>query len=165
MLHLVFPVLNFQLRLVQSVQVLLCWIWLCILPLIPNYKYQTSFIIKHLQHCKTMLITIQDELLKELDSIHASGELAIMDMYHSVERAIDQMDTACRFTDQVLAQGNGVEILSMKKHITGQLLSLINGVPRLEPTTTIVFKSDSDAFVKAVTATFGHFVKPGSKVS
>ena len=104
-------------------------------------------------------------MLKELDSIHSAEELAIMDLYHGVEKAIDQMDTACRFTDRVLAHGNGVEILSMKKHVNGQLLSLINSVPHLESNATIFFETDSDAFVSSVSATFGHFVQSRTKVS
>jgi tripartite motif-containing protein 2/3 len=104
-------------------------------------------------------------MLKELDNLHSAGELAIMDMYHGIEKAIDQMDTACRFTDRVLAHGNGVEILSMKKHITGQLLNLMNSMPRLEPAMTILFESDANAFAVSVAETFGHFVKSGQKAS
>lgn len=102
-------------------------------------------------------------MLKELEEIHTANELAIMEMANNTEKTSERIDDSCKFTERILEHGNGVEILSMKKLITHQLLTLLNNVPHLEPTVKIEFETDFDAFSTAVKSTFGHFKKPESK--
>jgi tripartite motif-containing protein 2/3 len=101
--------------------------------------------------------------LKELEEIHAANELAIMEMANNTEKTSERIDDSCKFTERILEHGNGVEILSMKKLITHQLLTLLNNVPRLEPTVKIEFETDFEAFSNTVRSMFGHFKKPVSK--
>ena len=54
---------------------------------------------------------MKEELLKELEVTHSETELSIMEMYRGVEKATEKMDTASKFTERVLAHGNGVEVL------------------------------------------------------
>jgi len=111
------------------------------------------------QNYKAVIEKRREELLSELEKIHSGSELAIMDMYHSVEKAVEKIETACQFTERVLENGNGVEVLSMKKLITEQLMSLLNNMPRPEPTISIDFQADAKVFAATVLATFGHFRK------
>jgi tripartite motif-containing protein 2/3 len=112
----------------------------------------------------TCLLTVQqDEMLKELEEIHTANELAIMEMANNTEKTTERIDDSCKFTERILEHGNGVEVLSLKKLITHQLLTLLNNVPRLEPTVKIEFETDFDAFSTAVKSTFGHFKKPEPK--
>jgi hypothetical protein len=114
------------------------------------------------QTYKAMLEKRLEELLKELDDIHSTNELSIMDMFHSVEKTVEKMEDGCRFTERILKHGNGVEVLSLKKHISIQLLMLLNNIPRPEPTgTKIEFNTDVDKFSTMIRMAFGRFRKPG----
>jgi len=86
-----------------------------------------------------------------------------MEMANNTEKISDRIEDSCKFTERILEHGNGVEVLSMKKIITQQLLTLLNNVPHLEPTVKIEFETDFDVFFRAVKATFGHFKKPELK--
>lgn len=83
-----------------------------------------------------------------------------MDAFHSVEKTVEKMENGCRFTERVLAHGNGVEVLSLKKHISIQLLMLLNNIPRPEPSAKIEFSTDADKFGVMVRMAFGRFRGP-----
>lgn len=101
-------------------------------------------------------------MLAELDELHKNSELAIMEMSNNTEKISDRIEDGCKFTERVLEHGNGVEILSIKKFITLQLLSLLNNVPRPEAPKKIEFQTDYEKFESAAMAAFGHFRKPDS---
>ena len=94
--------------------------------------------------------------------IHSASELAILELYHNVEKMAEKIEDGCRFSERVLDCGNGIEVLSVKKHITNQLLMLLNNIPRLEPAVTIGFQTDADKFKTAIDFVFGHIKKPDS---
>jgi len=111
------------------------------------YKYWSVFLL-------------QEELLKELDEIHSANELSIMDMFHSIEKTVERMEDSCRFTERILEHGNGVEVLSLKKHVSIQLLMLLNNIPRPEPSVKIEFHTDTDKFGTMMKMAFGRFKRP-----
>ena len=98
--------------------------------------------------------------MKELDEIHSANELSIMDMFHSIEKTVERMEDSCHFTERILEHGNGVEVLSLQKHISIQLLMLLNNIPRPEPSVKIEFHTDVDKFGTMVKMAFGRFKRP-----
>lgn len=98
--------------------------------------------------------------MKELDEIHSANELSVMDMFHSIEKTVERMEDSCRFTERILEHGNGVEVLSLKKHISIQLLMLLNNIPRPEPSVKIEFHTDTDKFGAMMKMAFGRFKRP-----
>ena len=105
-------------------------------------------------------VFLQEDLLKELDEIHSANELSIMDMFHSIEKTVERMEDSCGFTERILEHGNGVEVLSLKKHISIQLLMLLNNIPRPEPSVKIEFHTDIDKFGAMMKMAFGRFKRP-----
>lgn len=98
-------------------------------------------------------------MLDELETVHSSTELEIMDMYHNIEKAVEQIEDGCKFTERVLKNGNMVEVLLMKKNIRQQLLMLLNNIPRPDVNVKIEFVTDSDRFRRSIKEVFGHFKK------
>ena|SRR6218665_3684233 len=98
-------------------------------------------------------------MLEQLETVHSSTELEIMDLYHNIEKAVEQIEDGCKFTERVLKNGNMVEVLLMKKNIRQQLLTLLNNIPRPEVNVKIEFVTDSDHFRRSVKEAFGHFKK------
>lgn len=111
------------------------------------------------QSYKAMLEKCKDEMLEQLETVHSSTELEIMDLYHNIEKAVEQIEDGCKFTERVLKNGNMVEVLLMKKNIRQQLLTLLNNIPRPEVNVKIEFVTDSDHFRRSVKEAFGHFKK------
>ncbi|XP_047121481.1 LOW QUALITY PROTEIN: B-box type zinc finger protein ncl-1-like [Schistocerca piceifrons] len=106
---------------------------------------------------KAVLEKCRDKALEDLTKIHKSKELKIMDTYNSIEKTMEKINDACKFTSRLLEHGNIVEILSLKKLVGAQLLYLINNTPKPDVTTTIEFNTDINKFEDAIKATFGTF--------
>jgi len=104
---------------------------------------------------------MKEELLNELEETHSQKELAVMEMHRGVEKAAEKIDTASRFTERVLAHGNGVEVLSMKKPIMTQLLMLLDNMPRVVTDVNIEFRVDPKAFAVALMTACGQLKKNG----
>ena len=68
----------------------------------------------------------------------------------SVEKTMEKIDDACKFTSRLLELGNAVEILSLKRTVGAQLLNLINNTPKPEVNTCIELETDIDKFEAAV---------------
>lgn len=109
------------------------------------------------------MLYIKKELLKELKEIHSQKELAIMEMHQGVEKAAEKIETASQFTERMLAHGNGVEVLSMKKPIMTQLLMLLDNMPRVVTDVSIEFRADLKAFAVALLAACGQLKKNGDE--
>ncbi len=82
-----------------------------------------------------------------------------MEMYHGVEKTIEKIEDGTKFSRRILDNGNCAEILSLKKTIARQLLSLINNSPKPDVDVRIEFLTDSQKFEDAMTDTFGSFAK------
>ncbi|XP_013404938.1 B-box type zinc finger protein ncl-1 [Lingula anatina] len=108
------------------------------------------------QSYKAILEKRQESLLEEVEKLHKSQELKVMDVFHNVEKTIEKIDDGCKFTERVLKYGNTIEILCMKRQITSQLLSLINNTPNPDISVKIEFETDAEKFEQAVKEHFGH---------
>lgn len=103
---------------------------------------------------------IQEEMLKELDEMHSKQELQVMDMFHDVEKTIEKIEDGTKFAERVVEHASGAELLSMKKMITMQLMSLINNTPKPDVNIKLDFITDQTKFEEAMKETFGSFAKP-----
>ncbi|KAK2170524.1 hypothetical protein LSH36_2g03012 [Paralvinella palmiformis] len=117
------------------------------------------------QSYKAVLEKRQNDLLEELEKIHSDKELHIMEIFHNIEKVIEKIDDGCSFAQRILEHGNCSEILSMKKLIASQLLSLINNTPKPDVNINIEFLTDSEKFEHAVKEWFGTFKKEEVKES
>jgi len=88
-----------------------------------------------------------------------------MDLCHEVENSVEKLQDGCQFTEHILNNGSGLQLLLMKKVISSRLMSLVNSVPNPDVNIAIEFKTDTDAFKEAVKKTFGSFKKVEEKVS
>ncbi|XP_064608306.1 brain tumor protein-like isoform X2 [Liolophura sinensis] len=111
------------------------------------------------QSYKAIVEKRKDDLLQELEKIHSDRELAIMDMFHNVDKTIEKIEDGSKFTERILKHGSGLQILLLKGLISTQLLSLINNTPRPDVNTTIEFYTDTARFEEAVKKNFGSFTK------
>lgn len=87
-----------------------------------------------------------------------------MEIFHNIEKVIEKIDDGCKFAQRILEHGNCAEILSMKKLIASQLLSLINNTPKPDVNINIEFVTDNEKFETAVREWFGTFKKEEVKV-
>ena len=113
---------------------------------------------------KTFLFYLQDELLEEMESIHSNQELAIMELCHNIEKSVEKLEDGCHFTEHVLNNGSGLQLLLMKKLVSSYLISLINKTPNPEVNINIEFKTDAALFQAAIKETFGSFKKEEIRV-
>jgi hypothetical protein len=65
-----------------------------------------------------------------------------MEQSHQMEKAAEQMEYCATFTRKLLDNGNGHEILSMKKMISRQLMKLIAAIPKVENNYSIEYVSN-----------------------
>lgn len=81
-----------------------------------------------------------------------AGIVILINNFHlfSVEKTMEKIDDACKFTTRLLEHGNTVEILSLKRIVGAQLLFLINNTPKPEVNTTIEFNTDINKFEASV---------------
>ena len=96
--------------------------------------------------------------------MHSTQELEVMDMFHNVEKTIDKIEDGTAFAERIVEHGSAAELLSMKKMIRMQLMSLINNTPKPDVNIKINFHTDQDKFEEAITKTFGSFLKVGRKI-
>lgn len=106
----------------------------------------------------------KDAMLQELESLHSNQELAIMDLFHSVEKTSEKIEDGCKYTDLLIQHGTGLHYALMRKMISTQLLFLINNTPKPDIHINLDFHSDADAFQEAINKTFGSFVREEPKV-
>ncbi|XP_063236681.1 brain tumor protein isoform X2 [Bacillus rossius redtenbacheri] len=107
--------------------------------------------------CKAVLERCRDAALERLQQLHSARELRVMDTLDSLEKTMEKITDACKFTSRLLEHGSPPEVLSLKKMVGAQLLYLINNTPKSEVSTTIEFVTDIEKFEAAVKATFGSF--------
>ncbi|XP_039295126.1 brain tumor protein [Nilaparvata lugens] len=111
------------------------------------------------QSYKAVLEKLRDDRLEELKSIHKQRELKLMETFHSLEKSVECIENACKFTTRLLELGNAAEILSLRRCVSTQLLNLINNTHKPDVNVNIEFKSDMNKFTDAIQSTFGSFRK------
>jgi len=99
----------------------------------------------------------KDQALAELKTLHTEREIKIMEQFHQIEKAVDQMEYCAGFTRKLLDNGNGPEILSMKKMISQQLATLIGTIPKVGVNYSLEFVSNVKKFDEIAPELFGNF--------
>lgn len=99
----------------------------------------------------------KEQALSELGSLHTEREIKIMEQIHQIEKAVEQMEYGAMFTRKVLDNGNGHEILSMKKMISQQLTKLIDTIPKVNVNYSLEFISNPKKFEELAPEIFGKF--------
>jgi tripartite motif-containing protein 2/3 len=69
-----------------------------------------------------------------------------MEQFHQIEKSVEQMEYCAGFTRRLLDNGNGPEILSMKKMISQQLTTLITTIPKVDVNYSLEFISNVKKF-------------------
>ncbi|CAI9734641.1 brain tumor protein-like [Octopus vulgaris] len=107
------------------------------------------------QSYKTALENRRDELLKDLEEIHAAQEMSIIEMCHNVGKKIEKIEDGSKFAERVMKNGNSYQILMLHKVIVNQMLYLFNNNPKPDLNRTIEFKTNDIVFTEAIRKTFG----------
>lgn len=135
-----------------------------------------DLIVETFQSYKAVLEKCRDNALVELEKLHSDRELEIMDTFHrleeclynecylyllknfyqiiylfcSVEKTVEKIEDACRFTSRLLEHGDAVEILALRRIVGTQLLNLIKNTPKPNVSFSIQFQTDYNQFEKTV---------------
>lgn len=70
-----------------------------------------------------------------------------------MEKAIEQIEDANKFTSRLLEHGSAAEVLSLRQLVSTQLMNLINNTPKPDVNTTLEFVTDMDKFTAAIQVT------------
>lgn len=117
------------------------------------------------QSFKAVLDKCRENAIKELDTLHDARELKIMELLHGVEKSVDEIDGACKFTEKVLNQANGPELLSLKKMICNQFANLIQSTPKVDVNFSLEFHTNFEKFELMAQDKFGRFRTEASSPS
>jgi len=117
------------------------------------------------QSFKAVLEKCRDNSLKELEKLHSERELKIMDVMHNVEKSVEKIENAYKFTTRVLKQSNAAELLSLKKMISTQFLNLLNNTPKVDINYSLEFDTKFEKFEKLAIDTYGKFITETSPPS
>lgn len=99
----------------------------------------------------------KDQVMSDLKALHKEREIKIMEQFHHVEKSVDQMDYCAAFTRKLLDNGNGPEILSLKKMICQQLKTLIGTVQKVNVNYSLEFVSNAKKFEDDAPELLGKF--------
>lgn len=116
-----------------------------------------DLITETVQSYKAILEKCRDNALNELEKLHSERELQVMDTFHNVEKRVEKIEDANRFTSRLLEHGNTTEILALKRIVAKQLMNLINNTPKLNVKFSIEFQTDYHHFEKVMQESFGKF--------
>jgi hypothetical protein len=135
-----------------------------------NLKLETSLQELQQQHdtardaikesYETIMAVIEkrkDQAMADLKSLHSEREIKIMEQFHQVEKSTEQLEYCASFTRKLLDNGNGPEILSLKKMISQQLSSLISSIPKVDVNYSVEFATNPKKFDDLSPDFFGKF--------
>lgn len=88
----------------------------------------------------------KEQAMNDLKQLHSEREIKIMEQFHQIEKSVEQMEYCAGFTRRLLDNGNGPEILSMKKMISQQLSTLITTIPKVDVNYSFEFISNVKKF-------------------
>ena len=57
-----------------------------------------------------VVLFFQEDAVAELEKLHSEQELHIMELFHTVEQTIEKIEDGCRFAENVIKQGNAIEV-------------------------------------------------------
>lgn len=99
----------------------------------------------------------RDQAMSDLKALHKEREIKIMEQFHHVEKSVEQLEYCAGFTRKLLDNGNGPEILSLKKMISQQLTALIDKIPKVDVNYSLEFVTNSKKFDELAPEFFGKF--------
>lgn len=99
----------------------------------------------------------KDQATADLKALHKEREMKIMEQFHHVEKSVEQMEYCAGFTRKLLDNGNGPEILSLKKMISNQLKKLIGSIPKVDVNYSLEFTSNAKKIEEIIPDVFGKF--------
>ncbi|CAH1105543.1 unnamed protein product [Psylliodes chrysocephalus] len=109
------------------------------------------------QSYKAVLERCKDEIIEELNKLYHERELNIMKETDELDKTIDNMEDACRYTSRLLETGTVPEMMYLRKVVASRLIALNSKSPKLEKCYTIEFKSDLNKFESVIKNNFGVF--------
>lgn len=99
----------------------------------------------------------KDQAMSDLEAMHKEREIKIMEKFHQLGKSVDQMEYCAGFTRKLLDNGNGPEILSLKKMISQQLKILIGTIPKVDVNYSLEFISNVKKFEDIASELLGKF--------
>lgn len=106
---------------------------------------------------KAALERRREKALEELERLHKERELKVMDLFDRVDKTVQRIDCACKFTARLLRRGDGTEIVMLKKTVTSQFARLLEGAPEFDVDYSLEFVTKMDKFDTVTEDTFGTF--------
>ena len=113
---------------------------------------------------KALLEQRREALMGQLEASHKRQELAIMELFHSVEKTIEKIEDGTKFAQRIVDNGNAPAILSVKKLVVDQLLYLISATPNPNLDVHLEFETNMGAFGDAVLKHFGYLKAPAGSL-
>ncbi|XP_023011486.2 E3 ubiquitin-protein ligase meiotic P26 isoform X1 [Leptinotarsa decemlineata] len=110
------------------------------------------------QSYKAVLEKCRDAALEDLNKLYHDRELKIMKETHELEKTIDNMVDACKYTSQLLENATVPEMMYLRKIVISRMLALNAKSPKMEGYYSIEFKSDFSEFEQVTKDQFGRFV-------
>jgi hypothetical protein len=95
-------------------------------------------------------IIFENNLLTFIDKLFHKTKFTKIEIYYSVEKNVEKIEDACRFTSRLLEHGDAVEILALRRIVGVQLMNLIKNTPKHNVTFSIEFQTDYNLFDKTV---------------
>lgn len=99
----------------------------------------------------------REQCMSDLKALHKEREIKIMEQFHQIEKSVEQMEYCAGFTRKLLDNGNGPEILSLKKMISQQLKTLIGTIPKVNVNYSLEFISSIKKLDELAPELFGKF--------
>lgn len=116
-----------------------------------------DIIEENFENFKRTLNRCRDNAIKDLEKLHSERELKIMDLLHNVEKSVEKLESTCKFTDKVLQEANGAEMLSLKQLIGAQFANLITNTPKVDVHYSLEFDTKFEQYEVIAQNMFGKF--------
>lgn len=116
-----------------------------------------EIIEENFENFQRILNRCRDNAIKDLEKLHSERELKIMDLLHNVEKSVEKLESTCRFTDKVLQEANGAEMLSLKQLIGAQFVNLITNTPKVDVHYSLEFDTKFEQYEVIAQNMFGKF--------
>ncbi|KAI5641114.1 NHL repeat domain-containing protein [Phthorimaea operculella] len=106
---------------------------------------------------KAALERRREKAFEELERLHKERELKVMDLFDRVDKTVQRIDCACKFTARLLRRGDGTEIVMLKKTVASQFARLLEEAPEFAVDYSLEFVTKTDKYDAVTEETFGTF--------
>ncbi|KAJ2950578.1 hypothetical protein O0L34_g8826 [Tuta absoluta] len=112
---------------------------------------------------KAALERRREKAFEELERLHKDRELKVMDLFDRVDKTVQRIDCACKFTARLLRRGDGTEIVMLKKTVASQFARLLEEAPEFAVDYSLEFVTKTDKYDAITEETFGTFRTEATK--